>query len=60
MSKNIKAERCVSCGAIIPEGRLLCPNCESGTNKANDSEKILVFKCGRGYGKQLKIKRGEK
>lgn len=20
---------CVSCGAIIPEGRLMCPNCEN-------------------------------
>lgn len=22
--------RCVVCGAIIPEGRQVCPNCEAG------------------------------
>lgn len=22
---------CISCGAVIPEGRLVCPNCELGT-----------------------------
>lgn len=29
-------ERCVSCGAVIPEGRWVCPGCETGkwnTNK---------------------------
>lgn len=25
-------ETCVSCGAIIPEGRQVCPNCEKGVN----------------------------
>ena len=20
--------RCVCCGAVVPEGRMLCPNCE--------------------------------
>lgn len=25
---NINAEHCYICGAIIPEGRQLCPNCE--------------------------------
>lgn len=24
------ADRCVCCGDIIPEGRQVCPNCESG------------------------------
>ena len=23
------ANKCVHCGAVIPEGRLSCPNCES-------------------------------
>lgn len=23
-----KVDRCVICGAIIPEGRMACPNCE--------------------------------
>ena len=23
-------DRCVCCGAIIPEGRMVCPNCERG------------------------------
>jgi uncharacterized Zn ribbon protein len=25
---NTKAERCVCCGAIVPEGRQVCPQCE--------------------------------
>ncbi len=23
------ADRCISCGAIIPEGRMVCPRCEN-------------------------------
>ena len=32
--------RCVVCGAIIPEGRQVCPNCEQGqkAEKKNESE----------------------
>lgn len=26
--ENTKADRCVCCGDIVPEGRLVCPNCE--------------------------------
>lgn len=25
--------RCVSCGIMIPEGRMVCPNCEAGHDK---------------------------
>ena len=25
-------DTCVSCGAVIPEGRMVCPNCENGAN----------------------------
>ena len=25
--------RCVCCGEIIPEGRMICPNCERGTKR---------------------------
>lgn len=25
--------RCVCCGEIIPEGRMVCPNCERGTKR---------------------------
>ena len=24
----MNAERCVCCGAVIPEGRMVCPKCE--------------------------------
>lgn len=24
---------CVSCGAIVPEGRMICPSCESKNTK---------------------------
>lgn len=27
-SRSENADRCVSCGEIIPEGRWVCPNCE--------------------------------
>lgn len=27
--------RCVCCGAIIPEGRQVCPNCEGGKSNAH-------------------------
>lgn len=29
------ADRCVCCGAIIPEGRQVCPACEGGKQGAN-------------------------
>ena len=31
--ENTKADRCVCCGDIIPEGRMVCPICESGVAK---------------------------
>ena len=37
---NCKAERCVSCGEIIPEGRRICPNCEK--RRAKIYEQILI------------------
>lgn len=33
-------DRCVMCGEIIPEGRMVCPNCERNINEkenANDA-----------------------
>ncbi len=30
-------ERCVICGAIIPEGRQVCPGCEGGWDGLRDS-----------------------
>lgn len=26
------ADRCICCGDVIPEGRMVCPQCEGGTN----------------------------
>lgn len=44
----VNSEKCVCCGAVIPEGRQVCPNCEA---------KRVVLKpcpfCG-GSGLQLK------
>lgn len=28
-----RADRCVCCGEIVPEGRMVCPSCERGTEK---------------------------
>lgn len=27
--ENSKAEHCICCGEVIPEGRMICPTCES-------------------------------
>ena len=33
--------RCIVCGAIIPEGRQICPNCENGyTPKQERNEEL--------------------
>lgn len=37
-------ERCVCCGAVIPEGRQVCPSCESGEIK--DSGERREFSSG--------------
>lgn len=37
-----KADRCLFCGTIIPEGRQICPNCEK--------DKTLL-----GYGKKSRL-----
>lgn len=29
-------ERCVCCGAVIPEGRQVCPRCEEGSKRNSD------------------------
>ena len=30
MKALLNTDKCVCCGAIIPEGRQICPNCEKG------------------------------
>ena len=37
-NKSEKADRCVSCGEIIPEGRWVCPNCERKAKGKNDGK----------------------
>ena len=34
-------DRCVSCGEIVPEGRMVCPMCESGSIPIRDKEKEI-------------------
>lgn len=29
---------CVCCGAIVPEGRMVCPQCERNTDAKTDQE----------------------
>lgn len=38
-------DRCVSCGAIIPEGRQVCESCEKGNRKFTDDEVIKALEC---------------
>lgn len=37
------AERCVCCGRIIPEGRMVCPLCEKGEKNNVDADNIPPF-----------------
>lgn len=37
-----KADICVSCGAPVPEGRQVCPSCESG-ERESDKREIDIF-----------------
>lgn len=30
--------RCVCCGEVIPEGRMVCPNCEAKHGHAKEGE----------------------
>jgi hypothetical protein len=36
-----KAEKCVCCGAVIPEGRQVCPKCERKANRENDDARNI-------------------
>lgn len=36
------AERCVCCGAVIPEGRQVCPNCETKAQIAEARKRTTV------------------
>ena len=33
-------DRCVCCGAVIPEGRMVCPNCLVDVKKEKTMDKI--------------------
>ena len=37
------AERCVCCGQIIPEGRMVCPPCEKGEKNNVDADNLPPF-----------------
>lgn len=28
METNLTENKCICCGEVIPEGRIICPNCE--------------------------------
>ena len=36
--EDMNANRCVCCGAIIPEGRQVCPSCIAAVNEAQGKE----------------------
>lgn len=31
-------DRCICCGEIIPEGRMVCPQCEAKAENNNDNK----------------------
>ncbi len=50
------SERCIACGEIIPEGRMVCPRCEAKPDKGGwisvkdrlpeDGKLVITFKNG--------------
>ena len=38
----MEADRCVMCGEIIPEGRQVCPACESKVKERRDYIRAIV------------------
>ena len=34
----MNVDRCICCGEIIPEGRLICPKCEAEANEKKEDE----------------------
>ena len=44
MGERIMDNRCVSCGEIIPEGRMVCPNCEVETKPHTTEDFYLEFR----------------
>ena len=54
--RRLSANRCVCCGAVIPEGRMVCPPCELGACmhllgfdrlEAAKDGKTIVYRCAR-------------
>lgn len=54
--RRLAANRCVCCGAVIPEGRMVCPPCELGACmhlwgfdrlEAAKDGKTIVYRCAR-------------
>lgn len=54
--RRLTEDRCVCCGAVIPEGRMVCPPCELGAcmhlwgfdhlENGRDG-KAIVYRCAR-------------
>ncbi len=42
--KIMNEEYCIRCGAVIPEGRQVCPNCEKDVYKMGKAKMIGMFK----------------
>lgn len=54
--------RCVCCGDIIPEGRMVCLNCEAKVDTLKESSKMSYQETDSNYCKQcfVKIKKPSK
>lgn len=40
----MNAEKCVCCGAVIPEGRQVCPSCENDNKITNPAKAVQAFR----------------
>lgn len=45
-------DRCVVCGEVVPEGRMVCPNCEMGNSlfcPCDGTKLKIISTTGTGY-----------
>lgn len=47
ISTNDNADRCVCCGAVVPEGQLICKQCQLAEPKDRNRRRKVFSRLGR-------------
>lgn len=58
MGGHIMDNFCVCCGAIIPEGRMVCPICEMAADEVVDTNWLKEEEYGRHCSQTYRLKTG--